>query len=393
MSENPGGRHPFAERTATLARRHMPPDSPYHDGTEQHFHPRLGCSVGLFSPRLPLGAIVQWCRALRYGLSAGLSPVKVFKQQAKSGPSGSRDLARLISERLAQGSSLEDALKPDRSKFPPLLVELVAVGEKTGRLTETFEELERYFEQSVAARKLFHGSLIWPGFMYFSGVGIIAIMLFILGALTPADGKGFAPLGTFLSGARGAAIVLALGFGFAALVIGGYLFLRDNDPVRAKFEAVALSIPGLSGCFRAFALQRFSMALHMTSEAGMNADEALNFSFRATTNGAYTHAAPTAVKQARAGRAIDKILAGCDRKLFPEEFLDAVGVGVITGNLAEVMAKQSEQYRDEAGRKLKWLTLLAGGSVYAMVGLMIVVVIIRMIMSIGAVYEDAMKGT
>jgi type IV pilus assembly protein PilC len=350
--------------------------------------------VGLFSPRLPLGAIVQWCRALRHGIDIGLSPVKIFKQQAKSGPSGARDLAKLIAERLAQGSSLENAMKPDRSKFPPLMIELIAVGEKTGRLTETFEELERYFEQSVSARKLFHGSLIWPGLMYFSGVCVIAIMLFILGALAPADGKGaFNPLGTFLSGSRGAAIVLFLGFGFAAFIICAYLFLRDNDPLRAKFEALALSIPGLSGCFRAFALQRFSMALHMTSEAGMNADEALNYSFRATTNGAYLKAAPAAVKQAQGGRAIDKILAGLDRKLFPEEFLDSVAVGVVTGSLAEVMAKQSEQYRDEAGRKLKWLTMLAGGSVYAMVGLMIIVVIIRMVMSIGAVYEDAMKGT
>ena len=349
--------------------------------------------MGLFSPRLPLSAIVSWCRALRHGIGIGLSPVKIFKQQAKSGPSGARDLAKLIAERLAQGSSLENAMKPDRSKFPPLMIELVAVGEKTGRLTETFEELERYFEQSVSARKMFHGSLIWPGFMYVSGVTVIALMLLILGLLAPADGKGFNPLGKTLSGSTGAGIVLVLGFGFLAFLICAYLFLRDNDPLRAKFEALALSIPGLSSCFRAFALQRFSMALHMTSEAGMNADVALNFSFRATTNGAYQAVAPTAVKQAQSGRAIDKILAGFDRKLFPEEFLDAVGVGVITGSLAEVMARQSDQYRDEAGRKLKWLTMLAGGSVYAMVGLMIIVVIIRMVMSIGAVYEDAMKGT
>lgn len=346
----------------------------------------------IFSPRLPLKVIVMWCRALKHGLDIGLSPVKIFRQQAKSGPTAARELAKLIAERMAQGSSLENALKPDRSKFPPLMIELVAVGEKTGRLTETFTELEHYFEQTVSARKMFLGSLIWPGFMYISGVCVIALMLLILGLLAPADGKGFNPLGQFLSGMRGAGIVLALGFGFAAFVICAYLFLRDNDILRAKFEALALVVPGLAGCFRAFALQRFSMALHMTSEAGMNADESLLYSFRATTNGAYLATSDSCVKQARAGRAIDKILAGCPKKLFPEEFLDVVAVGVVTGSLAEVMAKQSEQYRDEAGRKLKWLTMLAGGSVYAMVGLMIIVVIIRMVMSIGAVYDDALKG-
>ena len=346
----------------------------------------------ILSPRLPLSVIVSWCRALRHGINIGLSPVKIFKQQAKSGPSAARGLASILAERLAQGNSLENAMKPDRSKFPPLMIELVAVGEKTGRLTETFEELERYFEQELSSRKLFLGSLVWPGFMYVSGVCVIAIMLLVLDMLTPSGSTGFNPLGKFLSGVRGAAIVLLIGFGFLAFVVMAYLFLRDNDPLRAKFEALALNIPGLNGCFRAFALHRFSMALHMTSEAGMNADEALLYSFRATTNAAYLAESASCVKQAQAGRAIDKILAGCPKKLFPEEFLDSVGVGVITGSLAEVMAKRSEQYRDEAGRKLKWLTMLAGGSVYAMVGLMIIVVIIRMVMSIGAVYDDALKG-
>ena len=347
----------------------------------------------IFSPRLPLKVIVSWCRALRHGVNIGLSPVKIFKQQAKSGPQSGRDMAKLLAERLGQGSSLENAMKPDRSKFPPLMIELIAVGEKTGRLTETFEELEHYFEQVVSSRKLFLGAMVWPGFMYFSGICVIALMLLVLGALAPADGKGaFNPLGEFLSGTRGAAIVLTVGFGFATFLIVAYLFLRDNDPLRAKFEALALNIPGLASCFRAFALQRFAMAMHMTNEAGLNADEALLYSFRATTNAAYLAESESCTKQARGGRAIDKILAGCLKKLFPEEFLDAVGVGVITGSLAEVMAKQSEQYREEAGRKLKWLTMLAGGSVYAMVGLLIILVIIRMVMSIGAVYDDAAKG-
>lgn len=346
----------------------------------------------MFSPRLPLSVIVAWCRALRHGIDIGLSPVRIFKQQAKSGPSAGRNLAKLLSERLAKGDSLEAAMKPDRSQFPPLMIELVAVGEKTGRLTETFIELERYFEQSVSARKMFHSSLIWPGFMYVSGVTVIALMLLILGLIAPSEGKGFDPIGLGLLGFKGAAVILFVGFGFLASLIIAYLALRDNDPVRAKIEAVALIIPGLGSCFRAFALQRFSMALHMTSEAGLNADESLLYSFRATTNGAYLAESDGCVRQARSGRAVDKILAGCPRKLFPEEFLDVVAVGVVTGSLAEVMAKQAEQYRDEASRKLKFLTMLAGGSVYAMVGLMLIIVIIRMVMSIGAVYDDAAKG-
>ena len=52
----------------------------------------------------------------------------------------------------------------------------------------------------------------------------------------------------------------------------------------------------------------------------------------------------------------------------------AVGVGVIP----EVMAKQAEQYRDEAGRKLKLLTMIVSGGVYALIGILIIIVIIKL---------------
>ena len=33
------------------------------------------------SSKCPLPALVEWCRALRFSLSAGLDPVRIFKQQ------------------------------------------------------------------------------------------------------------------------------------------------------------------------------------------------------------------------------------------------------------------------------------------------------------------------
>lgn len=54
--------------------------------------------------------------------------------------------------------------------------------------------------------------------------------------------------------------------------------------------------------------------------------------------------------------------------------------------------QQAEVYREEALRQMKGLTKIASGAVYALVGLLIIVVILRMVMSIGGVYSDAMKG-
>jgi type IV pilus assembly protein PilC len=347
----------------------------------------------LFSSRVPLPALMQWCRALRHGIDVGLSPVRIFRQQAKSGPSALRPLADTLADRLEDGESLQDALKPEAHRFPLLFVELIAVGEQTGRLTETFEELEHYFETVLTSRKQFYAALIWPGIMYVSAIFVIAVMLAVLGMIAPTPGQALDPLGLGLVGPVGALKFLLAAGVFTAAVLFGFFFIRDNDRLRAKIEGWLLAVPVLGGCFRAFALQRFSLALQMTQEAGLRVDRGLHLSFRATANDAYLRQADAAARRARGGTEIATVLAASGSRLFPDEFLDAVQVGEVTGQLAEVMQKQAKIYREEASRKLKVLTMLAGLAVYAMVGLMIIVMIFKIAMTayIGPM-QDAMNA-
>src|SRR4051812_33719025 len=100
----------------------------------------------LFSTSVPLEALMRFCRLARHGLAAGLSLVDVFRQQALSGPIPMRATIGRIAARLAEGDSLEDALKVEGDRLPPLFKSLVAVGEQTGHLPEAFGELERYYE-------------------------------------------------------------------------------------------------------------------------------------------------------------------------------------------------------------------------------------------------------
>ena len=342
----------------------------------------------LLSPRLPVSALLQWCRALRHGLHAGLSPVRVFRQQAKSGPAAARSLAATLADRLEKGDSLEDALAPDRGKVPLLFAELVAVGEQTGRLVETFEALEHYFETVTAARRDFLKALTWPMFMAVSAVAIIALLILVMG-LIPG---GFDPLGLGLTGPGGAVFFLFVAGSAAA--VGGFLFLkiRDDDSARASVEGLILPVPGLGGCVRAFALQRFSMAMEMATEAGLRVDRAMKLALRATANRAYVGNADRAAKAIRGGQTVTDVLAGCGPHLFPAEYMDVVHIGEESGQLAEVMKKLTTQYREEAVRKLKLLTMIAGGGVYLGVAVMVIVVIMRIVMAIGGIYGEAMKG-
>jgi type IV pilus assembly protein PilC len=343
----------------------------------------------LLGTTAPLDALILWCRALRHGLDVGLSPVKVFRQQAKSGPSALRSTAARIADRLEEGEALEDALKPESAKFPPLFVELLSVGEHTGRLPDIFAELEEHYESVKAARRSFLRMLIWPGIQYFGAIFVIFLMLFVLGLF----GSGLDPLGLGLTGTSGAFLFLFLALLFTAGVVGIVLVLVNNQALRSKAEAVGLRIPGLAGCFQAFALSRFCVAYYMTAEAGMRADRCLRLSLRATANQAYMREAENAAKAARKGDEVPEILAVHGSRLFPDEIISALQLGEETGRLAEVMKKQSDYYREEARRKMRTLAMIAAGLVYVSIAIMIIVIIFKIAMTayIGPM-NDAMNA-
>jgi type II secretory pathway component PulF len=330
----------------------------------------------LFGTTAPLDALILWCRALRHGLDVGLSPVKVFRQQAKSGPSALRDVAGRAADRLERGESLEQALKPEAKRFPPLFLELVSVGEHAGRLPDIFAELEEHFETMKVARRSFQKVLYWPLFEYVGAIFVLFVMQLVLGMFgSPLD-----PLGLGLTGVKGAFAFLFGAVLFTVAVVVVVLFVANNPQVRAKVESVGLAIPGLGGCFRAFALSRFCMAYYMTAEAGMRADRCLRFSLRATANKAYAREAEFAAKAARKGEDVPSILGGYGPRLFPDDFLSSVQVGEDSGRLAEVMKKQAAYYREESHRKVKFLAMIAGGLVYLCIGLLMVGVIFKIAM-------------
>lgn len=346
----------------------------------------------MLSSRVPLPALVQWCRALRHGLHAGLSPVKILRQQSKSGPPAARPLAGQLADRMKAGHSFADSLKDHRAKFPKLFVELVAVGEASGKQAEVFEELERYFEAQQDARRKFVQALIWPGISYVLAVLVVSIMATVLAVLAPSGGGSgglsLNPFGLNRFGAAAGLIVACVGFGFGGAVAFLYLVGRDNDDLKRRVEAFGLKLPAVGGAFRAFALHRFSLALGMTHEAGMRADKAVFSSFQATSNAAYDrHAEPTA-KVVRDGRKIAKALAGVGKPLFPDEFVDQVKIGEQSGQVTEVMHRAAEQYREEGVRQTKILAMVAGAVVYGMVAILIIALIFSIAMSIFGLYNN-----
>lgn len=324
------------------------------------------------SSKCPLPALVDWCRALRYSLSAGLSPVRIFKQQAKSGPRALRALAEELAKQLAGGSSMEDALEPHRDRFPPLFLELVAVGEQTGRLEDTFQQLEEYYQSLLTIQRNFRSAMVYPILQYVAAVCIISLLLFILSML----GSKMDPIGFGLTGTMGALTFLALGLGFLGAIFLVLKLSANNVRFRARLEGMLLWVPGWGPAFLTFAVMRFAVALRMCAEAGLRAEKTLHYCFRATANSAFQSGEERAVEVAKRGGDLNEAIRASGAP-FPPEFREMLLTGEETGNTSEVMERLAERLREEAERKMKLAAQITSYMIYGLVALMIIFFIFR----------------
>jgi type IV pilus assembly protein PilC len=330
------------------------------------------------SSKCPLPALVTWCRTLHHSVGAGLELIRIFKQLGKSGPRPLRALATELVAKLGKGDSLEDALEPHRKLFPPLFLELVAVGEQTGRLEDTFRELEKYYQSNLSVQRNFRSQMMYPAFQFVAAVFILSGLIFILGMLAES-GKAITtdPLGIGLSGTSGAITFLAVSFGSVGAILLGLKMLSNNVQWRAKIEGMAMILPGWGPALLAFALQRFCVALRMCSEAGMRAEKTLHYCFRATSNSAFMSCESRAVEVVKRGRELTEALLA-SRAPFPEEFREMIRMGEETGNMSEVMERLAERYREESERRLRGAAQMTSYCIYGFVSFMIILAIFKL---------------
>jgi len=331
---------------------------------------------------------VTWCRNLHHSISAGLTLIRIFKQLEKSGPRPLRDLAGELETKLSKGESLEDALEPHRNIFPPLFIELVGVGEQTGRLEDTFRELEKYYQSSLSVQRNFRSQMAYPAIQFVAAVLIISALIFILGMLAES-GKAATtdPLGIGLTGTSGAITFLVVSFGIVGVILLVLKATANNVKFRAKLEGMVMIFPGWGPALLTFALQRFCVALHMCVEAGLRAEKTMHYCFRATSNSAFMSCEDRAVDVVRKGNEISEALL-TSRAPFPDEFREMIRMGEETGNMSEVMEKLAIRYREESERRLKSVAQMTSWAIYGFVALLIIIAIFK----IASIYLGAINA-
>jgi type IV pilus assembly protein PilC len=330
--------------------------------------------------RLRVAELVELCRALRYGLGAGIMLREVMDLLAARGTRRVRLLAGGVSKELKSGWSLQDALAKHQRVLPPLFISLATVGEESGNLPEVFSEMEKYYVLQQKLKREFREQIAGPVMQFTAAILIVALLIYIMGLLPQIPGRGgqeqpLDPLGLGLSGPGGAGIFLGSVCGILASVALFFYLIRRLLRRRAVVERVLLLLPGIGPCLQALAITRFCIAGRLMFETSLSVIKTLRLAFLATDNPAFVAVSPRVEASLRQGNSINTSFERAN--IFPEKFLSAIGMGEESGRLPEAFRHQAEEYDEEARRRLGWLTRFGSWLVWLGVAVVIITCIFR----------------
>lgn len=135
----------------------------------------------LFSPMIKKINLANFARTLSSLLKTDIMIIKSFQIAASvSGNLHYRSALKEISEKIRKGGKISDTLTNYPSLFPPLVTQMVAVGEETGELDSILAELAEFYEEEVSQTMETLPSLIEPLLILVLGCGIGAMAVAII---------------------------------------------------------------------------------------------------------------------------------------------------------------------------------------------------------------------
>lgn len=343
----------------------------------------------LLSPRIRLKSLAQLCHRLAVATSAGIDDRKIWSDEAERGTGGQRRVVATIRDQLAARKSITEALPATGNFFPPLFLQMVEVGEKSGRLDNTYRRLASHYDRTYKARREFIGQLSWPLTQLAISLFVIGILIWVMGMMPinrgASSGQGDI-LGFGLIGTAGLVVYVNI------LVVIGIAVLLVVEAARRgvgwsrTLQRMVIQIPVIGGALKTLGLSRFTWALQLVLDTPMDLRRALPLALEAAGNDYFARHGRAVADRIERGQTIHASLA--ETGILPGDLLDAIAVGEESGQLVETMERMSAEYQQRAASAISLLAQLAGYGVWLMISIFIIV----MIFQIFSFYIDTLNS-
>jgi type IV pilus assembly protein PilC len=303
-------------------------------------------------------------------LLEGLSDVRDTTESPKL-----RDVLSDVYREVAEGVSLSNALGRHPTVFEKIFVSLIASGEETGNLTNSFSQVIRHLKWVDAMRSRIKKATRYPKILLVVVAGVIYVMM----AYVVPDVVGFLKdTGKALPGITLALIATSdfiVSYGLYLLVFFVILYffnrvMRMGSPgYRYRTDYIALNTPVMGPLIRKIALSQFCSTLGILFASGLEILKCLDAGKQTAGNLVLVEALASVRERVQEGLPLSVAMQRSGE--FPSLVVRMVKVGEDSGNLTGVLEQVTEFYDKDVNEAIDGmiqmiepaLTVILGGMI------------------------------
>ena len=224
----------------------------------------------IFSARIGTKLLAQMSRRFGSSLQAGLDIRRITEREATVGSMSHRRHMAAVHKAVKKGDTLTSALKSQNNYFPSQFCQMVAVGEKTGRLELVLTKMAEYYEQLHRLKGMFLMGILWPGLQFLAAIGVVGLLIWIMGWISSSPRDQVDLLGFGLVGNRGLVIYLLI-VNSIALAVFILISLVRRGFLLPRITELIMRLPAVGPAMRLMAQLRFTRTLGLAIDAGFDA--------------------------------------------------------------------------------------------------------------------------
>lgn len=292
-----------------------------------------------------------FCRQFRSILRAGVPVSTVLSMLGQQTENAKLAAAiRDMQASIEKGETLAGSMRKHPKIFSNMLVNMVAAGEESGNLEDSFRQMEVYFDKAKKTKSAVTKAMIYPCVLI---VVMIVVLIVMMVKIIPGFLATFTEMNMELPAVTRAVMAVSdwfvewwwlLAIIIVALVIGGMLFRRTSKG-KHFFGWFARKIPIVKNLTVRSACATFCRTLSLLLGSGLSLTESLDLVALNMGNIYFREAVQTIKLMVSEGWPLNVGLR--EVRLFPPMVYNLTGIGEETGDLQGMLTKTADYYDDE----------------------------------------------
>lgn len=304
--------------------------------------------ISIFSVKIKNVELIEFAKNLSIMLKAGIPITTALSDIAENiSKEKFRRVITDLKEMIEKGVSFSEAIAYHSEIFPSVFQYLIKIGEETGRLDKSLDDLVNHFQKIEDLKTAIKRALIYPIFATVASFGAIGFwIVYVLpkivdsmkdmGIKIPLITQILVEIGTMLQKFYYLIPVI-----FILLFIFFYIF-KKNSKFRLLRSYLSFRLPIFKQIFYTRAVALFCEQMRILTGAGIPIDSAFDMAADVINNELMRKAIMNAKEKIMTGQRISQALK--EEKVFPSLMIRLIDVGESSGRLEEQLNFLNEHY-------------------------------------------------